>query len=590
MKTFHASDIRRRVLAIGLVIAAWFAVVAGRLVQLQIIDHGYYRDVIQKQNQDERAVPARRGNIYDRDGRILASSLPVFSVGIRPLDKETAAEERARLLALKRALGLTDNEVAAALSALRARRSYTYVKKRIPENLKPGVLKLKLKGVEIEDGHIRTYPLGRLAAHILGGVDAEEKGRAGVERFYNVQLAGQPGRQIVSIDSRRREYETQVIEAPLPGADIILTIDADIQYILERELAKAVADHSAAWGTVIVMSPGSGEILAMASFPDFDLNESSRPSEAWMNRAIQHSYEPGSTFKIVTAAAALEKGVVSYGDFFDCRSGSITQGGLTIRDHERMGILSFSDVLIHSSNVGTVKFATRLAMADLYASIRKFGFGEKTGLDLSSEEPGRVWPIARWNKLSSVPHIAIGYELMVTPLQILRAMNVFATGGFLVRPHVVRETAGGGKAAPRAAAADVVGPAPRVLDAAIVSGLVERAFAKVVEEGTGTAGRMDEFPVAGKTGTAQVYEKTLGYTAGKHIASFVGFVPVDRPVLTMIVVLADPKEGFYYGGQVCAPVFRDIAARVLRYLRVKPERTPPARKIVTASLQGKDRT
>ena len=372
---------------------------------------------------------------------------------------------------------------------------------------------------------------------------------------------------------------------PVPGLDIVLTIDANIQYIAEKELARAIGEHSATSGTVVVLDPATGDILALANYPTYDVNAYTESKSAWMNRAIGYSYEPGSTFKIVAAAAAVEKGLVGYDELFDCTAGSIKVGPLTISDHERMGMLTFSKVLIQSSNVGTVMFASRIARDDFYGMIRRFGFGGRTGVDLPAEETGRVSPAAKWNKVISQPHMAIGYEIMVTPLQIVRAMNVYATRGRLVRPHVVRKSRG----SPGSAAQ---GPPPdeKVLDEGLAAELTSRIFEKVVEEGTAKLGRMDEFLAAGKTGTAQRLDPILKvYTTKSHTASFVGFVPSRRPVLSMIVVLDDPKEGFYYGGQVCAPVFRDIAGQVLRYLGLAPERAPQDA-VITADLRGKGKS
>jgi cell division protein FtsI (penicillin-binding protein 3) len=370
----------------------------------------------------------------------------------------------------------------------------------------------------------------------------------------------------------------------VPGRDIILSIDLTIQYIAERALASAVKEHGATSGTIIIVDPATGEILALANYPTYDVNEYSDAKTAWLNRAIGYSFEPGSTFKIVAAAAALERGVVGYNDFFDCTAGFIKVGPLTISDHERMGVLSFPKVLIDSSNVGTVKFASRLAAADFHAMIRRFGFGARTGIDLPAEEPGLVRPAARWNRVVSQPHIAIGYEVMATPLQILRAMNVFAAGGRLVRPRIVRP-------APEFTAAPVPGPPAddHILDRNLIEALNLRVFEKVVEEGTAKFGRIEEFWSAGKTGTAQKLDPVLKtYTTKSHTASFVGFVPSRRPVLSMIVVLDDLKEGIYYGGQACAPVFRDVAREVLRYLGVAPER-PVSGGLITADLKRGER-
>jgi len=580
MRTFYETDMRRRILALSFVLVAWSAAIALRLVQLQVKDHARAKAAVLNQNQRDLTIEPERGDIYDRHGQILACSLPAFSVYINPVDDETPADEQRKISALRSALGLADKDVSLIRDRLRKQVPFSYVKKKVSKEEADRVKALKLAGVGFEPTKKRHYPLRSLAAHVLGGVNLTEDSKAGVERFYDPVLKGREGKQVSYKDNRARSYQFQVIQPAVPGRDLVLTIDATIQYIVEKELAKAVSDHSAAWGTVIAMDPGSGEILALASYPDYDVNAFPGPQNAWMNRAVQLSYEPGSTFKIVTAAAAREKGVVDYADVFDCREGSITLGGLTIRDHVRMGILTFPEVLIESSNVGTVKFALGLTMEEFHAAITGFGFGTKTGVDLPGEVNGRVFPVKDWNKRSSLPHIAIGYELMATPLQILRAMNTYATGGLAVRPRVVKN-------APDLRPAAEAGPdaAPRVISERTARELVRLAFERTVEEGTGKAGRLDGYGIAGKTGTSQVYDPVLKtYTSRKYIASFVGFAPVGRPALTMVVVLAEPKEGFYYGGQVCAPVFRDIARQVLRYLRIPPEK-PFEGRTMTADLK-----
>jgi cell division protein FtsI/penicillin-binding protein 2 len=325
--------------------------------------------------------------------------------------------------------------------------------------------------------------------------------------------------------------------------------------------------------------PESGEVLALANWPAYDPNQYPYPPDASRNWAVQAQYEPGSTFKIVTAAAARERNLVGYSELFDCSAGFIRVGGTTITDHERFGVLSFPQVLIHSSNVGTVQFAQRLKVPDYHQTIKAFGFGRRTGIDLPREDSGRVWSPERWTK-SSLPHVAIGYEVSVTSIQTLVAMNAFATGGVLVRPHVVKD---GARISAAPAVEDSDGPV-RVMSEKIARELVDRVFAGVVEEGTAEEGRLDGFGIAGKTGTAQKLNNDLKAYTDKYTASFVGFTPLGEPRLSMIVVLDSPKEG-YYGGQACAPVFRDIARQVLRYLRIPPERTPPARAL-TADLQG----
>jgi cell division protein FtsI/penicillin-binding protein 2 len=578
MRTFYENDIRKRAKVLSFVLAAWAAVIALRLVQIQIFGHARAKAAVLKQTRDAMTVEPRRGDILDRNGEILACSLPAASVAIRPVAGDKRADERAKLRVLQKELGLSEKEVAYVLGRLKDGSLYTYVKKKIPVEDAVRVMGLKLAGVGLEPATRRHYPLNSLAAHVLGGISLAENTRTGVESRYNKILEGEEGRQISYQVNGGRDYQVQIIKSPVPGRDIVLTIDVTIQYYAEKELARAMAEHGAAWGAVIVMEPVSGEILAMASLPAYDVNRFPGPKDAWMNRPIQASFEPGSTFKIITAAAARERNRVGFSEVFDCRAGRITIGGLTITDHETVGVLSFPQVLIHSSNVGTVLFARRLTIPEYYETIKAFRVGEKTGIDLPAEEPGLVRPPDRWNRKNSLPHVAIGYEVMVTPLQMLQAMNVFATGGLLVRPHVVREVKGSA-----ADPSDGGGGPVRVISEKTAVELVGRVFEGVVEEGTGKSGRLDGFRIAGKTGTAQKYDRELDAYTKKYTASFVGFTPVGRPRLAMIVVLDEPKEGIYYGGQVCAPVFRDIARQVLRYLRVPPER-PLTSPVLTAGM------
>jgi len=582
MRTYHEGDIRKRTLVVSFILTAWFAVLLVRLVELQVVEHPALKTRAEKQSQAKVPVRARRGNILDRNGTVLASSLPVFTVKLSPVEKETPVQENDKVRKLQAVLGLSEKNVADVLKRLKDNDSFTYVKKQVPPEDAARVRDLHLPGVGFDEESLRHYPHGELCAHVLGGVNADESVQAGVESRYNDILKGQDGQRITLKDNKKRGYQDEVTKPPVPGLDIALTIDATIQYIAERALARAIKEHSATSGTVIILDPATGDILALANYPTYDVNAYTDSKSAWMNRAIGYTYEPGSTFKIVAAAAAVEKGLVGYGELFDCSAGSIKVGPLTISDHEQMGMLTFSKVLIESSNVGTVKFASRLAMPDFYDMIRRFGFGGRTGVDLPAEEPGRVRPVAQWNKVVSQPHIAIGYEVTVTPLQMVRAMNVFATRGRLVRPHVVRKS-------PGFPGSPVQGPPPdeKVLDEGLADELTGRVFEKVVEEGTAKLGRIDEFWAAGKTGTAQKLDPALKvYTTKSHTASFVGFVPSRRPVLSIIVVLDDLKEEFYYGGQVCAPVFRDVARQVLRYLGLPPERAPKDAAI-TADLRGK---
>ncbi len=579
MRTFHESDIRRRVKVLAFGLAAWSLVVAARLVQLQVFGHARAKAAVLDQARNRVTVEPRRGDILDRNGQILACSLPAPSVVVRNVEGETPAQEQAKVRRLQQELGLSPKEAAYVLGRLKEDRGYTYVKKRVPEADAARVMALRLAGLDLEAGTRRYYPLGSLASHVIGGMNPASGDMNGVELRYNAVLKGEEGERVDYRVRGGRGYETRIIKPPVPGRDIVLTIDATIQYIVEKELARTVAGHEASWGAIVVMDPASGEILALASWPSYDVNEFPGPKEAWRNHAVQAVYEPGSTFKIVTAAAARERNRVSYTEVFDCSAGSIRVAGTTISDHRRCGLLPFPRVIQESSNVGTVLFAQRLAIPEYFETIKAFGFGTKTGIDLPGEVAGRVRRPEEWNKRVSLPHVAIGYEVTVNALQILRAMNAFAAGGLLVRPHVVKDgpAAGGGRSGE-----DGDGPA-RAVSERIAAELVERVFTGVIDDGTGSRGRLDGYGAAGKTGTSQKYDDALKSYTKTYTASFVGFTPLKEPRLSMVVVLDGPKNG-YYGGETCAPVFKDIARQVLRYLRVPPERPLPPR-ILTAGLK-----
>lgn len=564
MRTFYESDIRRRTLVLSFALAGWAVIVALRLVQVQVFGHARAKAAVLDQTRDRISIDPRRGNIFDRNGEILASSQPAASVFIRPVASETPAQTQAKVRRLKDVLGLTDQESAYVTGRLQAKAGFSYVSKRkfaLEDAAK--LMALKLAGVGYEPATKRHYPHGPLAAHVLGGINLAENSRGGIEARYNDLLKGVEGLQISYKINGNRGYENHVIKPPVPGRDLYLTIDATIQYIAEKELAKAVAEHDAAWGAVIIEESGTGDILALASWPAYDVNDFPGPREVWLNRAIGVSYEPGSVFKIITAAAALERGRVGFSEIFDCSAGFIRVGGTTITDHVREYLLSFPQVLVRSSNVGTVQFAQRITVPEFSETIKAFGIGAKTRIDLPAEEPGNIKAAADWIKKSTLAHIAIGYEVMVTPLQIVQAMNVYATGGLLVRPRIVR----GGSAD--------AGEPVRAIGEKTASELVRRVFEPVVEEGTAKDGRLAGYRIAGKTGTARRWDSAIDAYTRTYTASFVGFTPVGDPRLTMIVVLDQPKDG-YYGGEVCAPVFRDIARQVLRYLRVPPERAVPA--------------
>ncbi len=575
----YQRKLRKRTIVLAFFIFLWFVGLTLRLIQLQVIDHQRLRDAVNEQNQLERDIYPERGTITDRHGKIMVRSLPVPTVFFVPNGQEPATEQFARVERLKKILQLSGRELQKIRAQIEKGSPFVYVKRQIRPDQAEQVKRLGLSGIYFQEENKRFYPLGRLAAHVLGGTDIDGKGLGGVELQHNRRLQGVKGKGLFLRDGNRTYYHWEILRQPVSGEDLILTLDETIQYIAEKELEKAVRDKKAEWGTVIVSSPVSGEILAMASCPTYDPNEyPPSPFAISRNRAIHENFEPGSTFKIITSSAAIESGAVNFSNVFDCSDGRIRVAGWTISDHKKLGVLTFPEVIIHSSNVGTIMVSQRLGEKNLYNMIKSFHFGEKTGIDLPGEENGIFHPLKNWSGSSLASH-AIGYGISVTALQTLQAMNVIANRGILVPPRISREMLDSSPVPP-----DIPPSGERIIATRTAEELIERVFEKVVLEGTGQEAQLNGFTVAGKTGTAQIREPGGGYSAGRHLGSFVGFVPAEKPVISMIVVIYDPKNGLHYGGQVAAPVFREIAQRVLLYLRQCP-RLDPSPKILAAHSQ-----
>ncbi len=576
----YQKRVLKRTIILAFFFFLWFVVLTLRLIQLQVIDYQRFREAVIRQSQLERDIVPERGTIFDRHGKILARSLPVPTAFYMPNDKESTAVQFARVETLKKTLDLSPKELLGIRARIQKGDSFIFIKRKIDKEQADRVAALNLNGVHLQEENKRFYPSGTLASHVLGGVDVDDQGLAGIELQHNARLAGVKGRSLIQRDANKRRYDWEVLKPSTPGKDLFLTLDETVQYIAERELDKAVQEHAASWGTVIISHPPSGEILAMATWPTYDPNDyPPRPLELGRNRAIQQNFEPGSMFKIVTACAALEGGVVGLNDVFDCRAGMIRVAGWTINDHKKMGILSFPEVIIHSSNVGTIKVGQRIGPDRLYRMIQAFGFGQKTGIELPGEENGIFHSLQKWSRTSLAAH-SIGYEISVTAVQIIQAMNVIANRGIMIPLRITREAPN-----PSGFSPDVPSAGDRIISERTATDLIRRVFEEVVAKGTGQAAQVEGFQVAGKTGTSRKLDPQLGvYLASRHLASFVGFVPVDRPVLSMVVLIDEPKFSPQYGGQVAAPVFHEIARRILLYLRQAPQ-SAPSQELVTAQLR-----
>ena len=424
---------------------------------------------------------------------------------------------------------------------------------------------MNLPGIHAQFEPKRYYPNGSLAAHILGYVGLDGQGLGGVEQFYNSKISGEPGQLFLEKDASGKPYESYEI-ASKPGQTVVLTIDQSIQYQAEQALQAAVQRTRAKSGTVIVLDPRSGEILALANAPTFDPNRvADAKPETRSNWALQNIYEPGSTFKVVAFSAALEKHLVKPDDHIDCQMGAVTVAGRVIHDHSRYGTLTISEALAKSSNVAAIKLGVRVGDPTMYDYIRRFGFGSRTGIELPGETAGLLRKVERWQP-SSIGSIAIGQEVGVTPVQMVAAFGALANDGVRIAPHLIREVRNaGGTVVYRAQ------PEQRRVISSETAVAIRGMLEGVTLRGTAKAAQLDGYSAAGKTGTAQKIDpKTRSYSATKHVASFVGFAPVSNPQVVIIVVMDEPA-GAYHGGDVAAPVFREVAELILPGLGVMPD-------------------
>lgn len=560
---------RRRALWVFAVFGAIYAALAVRVVYLQVFRGPELAHRAERQHEKSVAVEAERGTIYDRNGRILATDLTVPSLyAIPPLidNPESIARELAAVLRV------SARPLARRLGEDRA---FVWLERRVDPAVARAVEELGAEGVRLLPEPRRMYPRKMLLSHVLGFAGIDHAGLEGLERYYDRDLRGDKGWLIYERDGAGHRLFPKGLRyvAPSRGRDLVLTIDEVIQYISERELDAAIAETGAESGTVIVMDPWDGAIFALAVRPTFNPNkvDYSTPDQ-WRNRAVTDAFEPGSTFKIVTAAAALEAGLVRPDEVIDCEEGRWPMPGGVLRDHEPLGRVPFSEVIAKSSNIGTAKVALRLGPERLARTITAFGFGKKTGIDLGGETPGRVAPVSRWSKRSAAT-ISIGQELMVTPVQLAAAYAAVANGGRLVRPHLVIRV---GDAEDRnVATRSPEASGPRVMSertAAVLTGLLEGV---VAPGGTGALAAIDGVRVAGKTGTAeQVDPETGRYSFDREVASFVGYVPSRQPAVVIVVVLDNPR-GRVWGGMTAGPVFSRVAEATLRYLSAPRELSAP---------------
>jgi len=551
----------KRLFIVKLAILFCALVVEGRLVYLQVIKHGEFREMADRQQFTPKEVQASRGLIEDRNESPLAVNVDLFNVCAHP---DLIADKAGTAKVLSQSLGMPYPEL---LSKLSSRKPFVWLARQVPYERSTAVESLKLQGVEAFREQRRFYPDHEMASHVVGFAGIDNQGLDGLERYYDASLKGKAGKVMAERDARGRLVvaDNKKVTAGTDGLNVVTTLDKTLQHIAQVELAKAFDKYRCKAASILVMDPHTGELLAVANYPNFDPNDfKGYGKEIWSDRAVADAFEPGSTFKLVTMAGALEDGVVNEDDKFFCENGHFTTDyGRVVTDHEKFGWLTVREIFGYSSNIGTTKVAMKLGKDELYRWVKRFGFGDLTGVDLPGEAAGMIRPVSKWSG-TSITTIPYGYEVSTTPLQILDAYAAIANGGVMMKPYIVSrmETIDG-----RTVKEFSPQKIRRVCSAKTAARMTD-LMRWVVAKGTGTAVALPNYDIAGKTGTAY---KFMGkqYSKYNYVSSFVGFVPADHPRLAIYVSLDDPR-GLYWGGYTAGPVFKEVAKRAMAYDLVAP--------------------
>jgi cell division protein FtsI (penicillin-binding protein 3) len=558
--------LRSRLMVAAICSGLWTAAIEARLLYLQVFEHRDMVALAARQRENTIEPAARRGDIVDRNGNLLAYTVDADSIIADPTEIDDVNAVAASICG---ALDHCDaNDRRSIAKSLRRDGQFAWVARKVSPDETRRVRALDLKGIGFVKESQRFYPKRELLSHVLGYVGLDNAGLGGLEASFQGEICGKNGRLHIQRDAKRRVLTSRVEREATAGASLELTIDQYLQNLVERELQAGVEEFGAIGGSIVIMDPATGEILALANAPTFNPNAYSRFSEtARRNRAIQDLYEPGSTFKIVTASAALEEGLITPEDLLDVSAGMWRYGSRQVDDVHRYGVLTFTDVIVKSSNVGAIKVGLRLGPERLGRYVSRFGFGQANLPDFRGENAGIVWNPAKLDP-GAVASVSMGYQVGVTPVQMVTAVSSIANGGTLFEPRVVRAIIRDGQriAVPRKALRRTISERTASQMTAIMEA--------VVEEGTGKSARISGYTVAGKTGTAH---KVIngGYSPSEYNASFVGFVPSRKPELAIIVVIDSPHGKGYMGGAVAAPIFKRVAEASLRHLGIAPTVNAP---------------
>jgi len=551
----------------GLIFLGWALIVVLRLVDLQIFAHGKYVKAAEAQQDKSAPIEPVRGAIVDRNGSFLAISSPSRIVAVNPGQIQNIGFAAALLA---RVLKLDPSKLEADLeAAARSKRHHGYfiVDPQISDGEAEELAAMKLNWLIIGNGSIRTYPSGQLAAHVVGNVNSEQQGAAGIELKLNKDLAGIKGLARVKVDVKNRAYESEVVNSPVAGKTIGLTIDSELQHIAHDALKAAVVENHAEHGSLVAMDPRTGEVLAIENYPTYDLNERLHAGEKPSGRedlAVVAPFEPGSVFKVITLSSALETTNLRPESIINCGGGVMRLFSRVIHDHKPYSALSMEDVLAFSSNIGAIRIGMQVGNKNLYDYIRRFGFGRRTGIELPAEAPGLLRPLKRWQP-TTIGSIPMGHEISVTSVQLAQAGSVIANGGFLVHPHLVSW-----EQAPGEPKVMMKYPAPvKALKPETVM-TMRMMMRRVITEPGGTAHQLHVagYTIAGKTGTAQIYDFAHRVYTHKYNASFLGFAPYQNPSIVVVVTVTGTTGQAGYGGWAAGPVFVKITSEALRRMSV----------------------
>ena len=550
--------IKLRIITVFLFVFLEFIIISFRLFQVQIVNNNFFLKKVSAQSKMVKKHQDLRGNIFDRNMRLLATSINVETCYL----ETRKAKGKIDVKLFSKCINIPTNEI---ISKINQDKNVVLIKRKLLPNEVLNIKSKNFPGIFFQREQLRYYPENSMANHVIGFVGTDNTGLSGVEHLFNDFLTGKSKKYTITKDGKGREIVfNDSVKLDEEVRSVKLTIDGRIQHIVERELKKAYTSNSPRNITSIIQNPMTGEILAMASYPSFNPNEKI-DVKMLKNPSISDAYEPGSVFKIVPAAAALEKYPNIFNEKFFCENGSYKLAkNITIKDHEKYGVLSFEQMLAYSSNIGFAKLADRIGKNDLWQFARAFGFGMSTGIELTGEINGKLMPPSKWSGISCEV-ISFGQEIFSTSIQLVNAFSVIANGGILMEPKIIKSIMYNNEEK------QIFEPIKlrRVISVKTAQ-TVKNMLESVVDYGTGTQAKIEGIKVAGKTGTAQKFDIEMKkYSNSKYVSLFAGFLPADNPRITILIVVDEPK-GDYWASSVAAPIFKRIALGVLEYMNIGP--------------------